>query len=118
MGLLALMIMSACASTEGRGALPARPDFAGFIAAIQRSPDSAGTTLRVESHADKIVRRHVVSLTRDTVLVRRTAGSQQRIDASDLQEKNWVRLWFSPPGRGEYPTEVVAVQIEVVDRID
>jgi hypothetical protein len=114
--LVVSMIMSACASPLGQAALPAQPDFVGFITTIERGPGPAEARLGVESHADKIVHRHVVTVARDTVLVRRENDAQRHIVVNELEERNWVRLWFVPPGRGEYPTDVTARQIEVVDR--
>jgi hypothetical protein len=109
--------MIVCASPEGQLPLPTEPDFVGFITSIDRGGAQDPTArLNVESHAGKIVRRHVVRLTRETVLLRRDAGVRRPIGVDDFELKSWVRLWFSDPGRREYPTNVTARQVEVVDR--
>jgi hypothetical protein len=115
--LLAPTMMVLCASPQGQGPLRDEPDFVGFITAIEAG-SGAGETgrLRVESHADKLVHRHLVKLTRDTVLLRREGSAQRRIEVRDVETRNWVRLWFSDSGRREYPNEVTARQVEVVDR--
>ena len=108
--------MIVCASPD-QFALPAEPDFVGFITSIDRGGAQDPTArLNVESHAGKIVRRHVVRLTRETVLLRRDGDVRRPIAIDDFAVKNWVRLWFSDPGRQQYPTNVTARQVEVVDR--
>jgi hypothetical protein len=115
--LLLPATMILCASPQGQGPLPAEPDFVGFVTAINREgPQDLMAQLGVESHAGKEVRRHVVRLTRDTVLIKRDGDSTRRIDVGDLEIRNWVRLWFADHGRREYPRDVTARQVEVVDR--
>ena len=48
--------------------------------------------------------------------LRRDGDVRRPIGVDDFELKNWVRLWFSDPGRQEYPTNVTARQVEVVDR--
>jgi hypothetical protein len=115
--LLLPAAMIVCASPEGQRPLPAEPDFVGFITAIDRGgAHDPSARLDVESHAGKIVRRHVVTLKRETVLLRRDGEARHPIGVGDLELKNWVRLWFVDPGRQEYPMSVTARQVEVVDR--
>ena len=110
--LPAAMIM--CAAPQGSGALPADPDFVGFITAIDR--EGPTHVIAVESHARKIVRRHLVRLTSETVLLRRDGDTTRPIGVDELDLRDWVRVWFSESGREEYPRDVTARQVEVVDR--
>jgi hypothetical protein len=115
--LLLPAAMIVCASPEGQRLLPTEPDFVGFITSIDRGgAQDPPARLNVESHAGKIVRRHVVRLTRETVLIRRDGDVRRPIGVEEFELKNWVRVWFSDPGRQEYPTNVTARQVEVVDR--
>lgn len=115
--LLLPAAMIVCASPEGQRPLPTEPDFVGFITSIDRGgAHDPSARLGVESHAGKIVRRHVVTLKPETVLLRRDGDVKHPIVVDDLQLKNWVRLWFLDPGRQEYPIGVTARQVEVVDR--
>ncbi|MGI9069685.1 MAG: hypothetical protein ACR2HX_25185 [Pyrinomonadaceae bacterium] len=119
-GLTAVLvgiIMTSC-GTVGLNSVPkSEPDFTGFITNIVKG-GTGGIVGRimVESHADKLVHRHVVKLTKETVILRREGEQDQAANIESVKLKDWVKLWFSEPGQDSYPDEVTAQKILIVDR--
>jgi hypothetical protein len=98
------------------GIMPGPPDFEGFITAIE--PAAGGTvlgTILVESHADKRVRRIIVTVTSDTAIVRRDGTETRRAGFDVLHLRNRVQLWFAGPVRGRFPQEGTAKQVLVAE---
>lgn len=113
---LAGMPVTSC-SVQSREELNSEPSFVGFVTAIDGSETGdALTRLTVESHADKLVRRHVVSLSKETVVLRREGGALRSVEISALKPKDWVQLWFAGSGNEPYPLEVSARRVVIIDR--
>ena len=92
------------------------PDFVGFVTEINRR--GAGEVvgrITVESHADKLVRRHLVTLTTSTLFFRQEGSARKSSDFSSLKEKDFVQLWFSGSNVKPYPPEVTARQLVIID---
>ena len=109
--VLAGIIMASCGS-ESRPP-NSEPDFSGFITGI----DLGGGRINVESHADKLVHRHVVTVTKETVILRRQGEKDRPETIDNLRVKDWVKLWFNESRRQPYPTEVTAQKILIVERL-
>lgn len=115
--VLAGIIMTSCGSV-GSSSPSSEPDFSGFITGIDRG--GSGSTIgriTVESHADKLVERHVVTVTKETSILRREGENNHPETIDKLKVKDWVKLWFSESQRQPYPTEVTAQKILVVDHL-
>ncbi len=116
-GMLAALAVNSCGSQRGKGSLETEPDFVGFVTMIDRS--GSGEVIghiAVESHAGKLVHRHLVTLTNRTLLLRREVQATRPVDIGALELKSWVQLWFAAPGKKPYPSEATARQVIIVDR--
>jgi hypothetical protein len=93
------------------------PDFVGFVTAIDRGGTGEVIgRITVESHADKLVDRHVVTLTKSAVLLRRNGNELSPVDLDGLKPKDWVQLWFLGSPTKPYPAELTAQRLVIVDR--
>lgn len=108
-----LCVMS-CASRGPGDTGPDEPDFTGFVTAVQQ--DGASGLVFVESHADKLVRRHVVSVTRETVIVRREGGNEQPATIGLVAVGKWLQVWFAKPVAQPPPRDVNARKIAIIPR--
>jgi len=96
-GLLAAAVIS-CLSSEEKKMLESKPDFVGFVTVVQ--PDDhpqPPTHLIVESHANKEVERHFVSIPRHAICLRREAEATRPLDPAAIKAKDWVEIWFAGP---------------------
>lgn len=96
--VVALLAGGACLFSEEKKMLESKPDFIGFVTAIQ--PDDrqlSRTNLIVESHANKEVERHFVSIPPQAICLRREAEATQPIQPSAIKPKDWVEIWFAGP---------------------
>lgn len=93
------------------------PDFVGFVTGIDRGGTGEVIgRITVESHADKLVERHFVTLTKSTVLLRRDGNALNPVDFDALKPKDWVQLWFLGSPKKPYPAELTAQRLVIVDR--
>lgn len=109
--------MTSCSSPEDKGTLNSEPDFVGFVTMIER--DGTGEVvghITVESHANKLVHRYVVTLTKQTALLRREGEALHPVDVDAFKLKDWVKLWFSGSRKEPSPLDVTARQVVIVDR--
>jgi hypothetical protein len=92
------------------------PDVTGFITKVEAAGrnDIVGR-ISVESHADKLVAKYVVTVTRDTSLFRESGKERQRITFNSLEAQQWVELWFSGPVMESYPMQATASQIVMIE---
>jgi len=109
---VALLLMVGCAS-------PAKPlttesDFNGFITGINviDNKDIVGS-IAAESHADKIVDKYVVTITKDTTIFRLVDGDYQEISFDDLETQQWLQIWFDGPVAESWPMQAKAMQIVI-----
>jgi hypothetical protein len=93
------------------------PDFVSFVTSIDRGgTGEVSARITVESHADKLVERHVVTITKNTVLLRRDGDTLKPTDLDALKPKDWVQLWFLGSPKKPYPSELTAQRLVIVDR--
>jgi len=117
-GLLAGIVMQCCSSPPNTERLDSEPDFVGFITAVEPAsgPGDAIGQVAVESHAGKMVRRHIVRVTKQTAIVRMEGETTRPLDFGSLRPKEWVKVWFSNPVKKPYPLQLTARQLMVTDR--
>lgn len=102
--------------TAAGAPLETAADFTGFITDIQPAtePDPVGR-VSVESHADKIVTKYVVSVNKNTFIFRQNAESISPGNFAALENRQWVKLWFSGPVLESFPMQATASQILILE---
>lgn len=91
-------------------------DFIGFITEIQPVQDRDVTgQISVESHADKIVTRYVITIKGDTLLFHQNGENLRKTTFNTLETKQWVKIWFSGPVMESWPMQATAQQVVVAD---
>jgi hypothetical protein len=102
---VALLSITACASAPEP--LQTEPDFLGFITGIEPGQ------ITVESHADKIVDRYVVTINDGTAIFEQEGENLRYVSAAAFETKQWVRIWFSGPVMESWPKQATARQIVI-----
>jgi len=116
-GIMAGMSVNSCASQQEGGKAGSEPSFVGFVTGIEQGGSGdIICRLTVESHADKRVHRHAVTITNTTIVLRSEGQNTRPVNIRELQLKDWVKLWFSGPAKKLYPVDVTARQLMIVDR--
>jgi hypothetical protein len=110
----AVLVGIAAAGTSECAA--AEPQFVGFVTSIEREPGARNAKVTAESHAHKMVRRVVLTVTAETVIVKREGDLEKTARLDSLAVKSWIKVWFSGPSRDSRPVEATAGRIEIVDR--
>lgn len=104
-----------CFSSEEKKMVESKPDFVGFVTAVQPGDQPLSPAyLTVESHANKEVERHFVSIPRNAICLRREAEATRPIDPSAIKPKDWVEIWFAGSKDSAGPQTVN--QLIVTDR--
>ena len=106
-GLLAIALLPVAACTSSPEPLETEPDFLCFITEIQPG------RITVESHADKIVDRYVVTINDETAIFKQEGENLRHVSASAFETKQWVRIWFSGPVIESWPKQATARQIVI-----
>jgi len=88
----------------------------GWVTAIEPADSGAEGRLVVESQTDKIVRRLVVTVTRDCAIHRREAGVTRSVGFPDVAVHDQARLWLKGPLPRSFPAQAVARSV-VVERV-
>ena len=94
--------------------LTTEPDFYGYITGINaiNNNDIIGS-IAVESHADKIVEKYVITITEDTALFRQDGEDYREISFDDLEAKQWLQIWFDGPVMESWPMQARALQVVI-----
>lgn len=111
------MAMNYDAVGNGNGLINTESQFVGFVTQIQ--PSSSMDVLgwiHVESHADKLVRRHIVTITSKTRLFLRKGDSYYPASFEVFQKKHWVKVWFAGPIKELYPKDTIGRQVIIINR--
>jgi hypothetical protein len=92
------------------------PDVTGFITSVEETGgnDIVGR-ISVESDADKLVAKYIVTVTRDTGLFRATGEERQSVTFNSLEDQQQVELWFAGPVMESYPMQATASQIVIIE---
>jgi len=112
--LMGLLVMTVgCASAPE--ALETEPDFTGFITEIH-TIDKTGTPgqILVESHADKLVDKYIVTIKEETLILEQDGDSRRQVAFEALETKQQVQVWFSGPVRESFPMQATAQQVVVI----
>jgi hypothetical protein len=91
------------------------PNFVGFITAVERGGTGEVVgRVAAESHANKEVTRHSVTITKQTVILRREGDTDRPVGLEALRERDRVKVWFTD-ARAPYPADVTARRLLIVD---
>lgn len=120
--IILLAAIIACLTLVPAGCSSVKPleteaDFTGFITDIQpgQSKDITGL-VSVESHADKIVTKYVITVKKDTAIFRQEDSNLKNADFKELEAKQWVKIWFSGPVLESWPMQATAKQIVITQQ--
>ncbi len=115
---LGIMLMSVTIScTQTAKPLETAPYFIGFITEIH--PVGEGTIkgqISVESHADKLVEKYIVTINNDTLIFLQDEANIRQESFQSLVVKQWIKIWFSGPILESYPMQGTAEQIIVSEK--
>ena len=106
------LVTTSCTSTVEP--LETEEDFLGFITEISplKAKDLVGQIL-VESHADKLVTKYLVTIRGDTMIFNQEGKNLRQVDFQALVEKQWVKIWFDGPIAESFPMKGTALQIVI-----
>jgi len=110
--LLVTYVIVGC--TSAPEVLESEPDFTGFITEIHpiRENGTPGEIL-VESHADKLVDKYMVTIKDETLIFEQKGEEQYQVTFKALGTKQQVQIWFSGPIRESFPMQGTAQQIVI-----
>jgi hypothetical protein len=100
-------LAAACGGPK-RDELGPQPDFVGWVTAIEPGDGKEGGRIVVESQADKIVRRLIVTVTGNTQMYRREAGTTRQVNFADVALQDQAQLWLAGPVPRSFPAQVTA----------
>ena len=106
-GLLAVALLPVVACMSSPEPIRTQPDCLGFITEIQSD------RIIVESHADKIVDRYVVTINNETAIFQQEGENLRHVSAAEFETKQWLRIWFSGPVMESWPKQATARQIVI-----
>ena len=107
-----VLALSGCASNTEP--IETESDFTGFITDIQagQAKDITGR-ISVESHADKIVSKYVITVNKDTAIFRQDGSNYNKAEFKELEARQWVKIWFTGPVLESWPMQATALQIVI-----
>jgi len=111
-GLVLILLAAIPGCSSSAQPLETEADFTGFITEIHPGDPAR---LSVESHADKIVDKYVVTITGDTDLFRQEGEGFAQVNFDAFENKQWVRIWFSGPVMESFPMQVAAGQVVIIE---
>ena len=109
-----MVAVGSCASNSKP--IETEADFIGFITEIHPSQDKDITgQISVESHADKIVTRYIITIKRETLIFQQDGDNIRKVAFAALETKQWVKIWFSGPVMESWPMQVTAQQVMIIE---
>ena len=108
------MVTLSCAS-NGKP-IEREADFTGFITEIHpgQNRDVIGL-ISVESHADKIVTKYIVTIKDETLIFKQDGDTLHETTFKALENKQWVKIWFSGPIMESWPMQATAGQVIIAE---
>lgn len=115
-GLLIVLVAVSlsCASTSKP--METEADLIGFITEIHPNGERGILgRISVESHADKIVSKYVITIANETLIFRQDGDDLRKAAFRTLENKQWVEIWFTGPVLESFPVEGTAGQVVIVE---
>jgi hypothetical protein len=69
----------------------------------------------VESHADKLIRKYMVTIKDETLIFKQDGGNRRQVDFKALETRQQVQIWFSGPILESFPVQGTAQQIVIIN---
>ena len=115
-GLLIGLMAVAVDCTSAPEALETEADLTGFITEIHiiGKRDTLGQIL-VESHADKLVDKYMVTIKDETLIFKQDGENRRRVAPTALETKQRVQIWFSGPIMESFPMQGTAQQVVITE---
>ncbi len=112
--VLSLVTGMAAGCTSAPEALETEPDFTGFITEIHLIGEKGtlGQVL-VESHADKLVDKYVVTIEDVTLIFEQNGEERRQVAFEALETQQQVQIWFSGPIMESFPMQGTAQQVVI-----
>lgn len=112
--LIGLMVVSVgCASTTKP--IETGEDFIGFITEIHPNGERGILgRISVESHADKIVNKYIITVKNETLIFQQDGDSLRKVSFKALENKQWVKIWFLGPIMESFPMQGTAEQVVII----
>ena len=114
--LIGVAAQSAACSGLQQDELSTQPHFVGWVTGIDPGEGQGNGQIIVESQADKIVHRLIVTVTSDTLIYRREAGATRQIKLADVTLQDQAQLLLAGPVPHSFPARVTARQV-IVEKI-
>ena len=114
--VITCLMITALSCTSSGKPIETEADFTGFITDIQpvQNKDIVGR-ISVESHADKLVTKYVITIKNETLLFQQDGDTLRETTFKALENKQWVEIWFSGPVMESWPMQVTAGQVVIMD---
>ena len=112
--LAACLVLALTGCASNTEPIETESDFTGFITDIQagQAKDITGR-ISVESHADKIVSKYVITVNKDTAIFRQDGSNYNKAEFKELEARQWVKIWFTGPVLESWPMQATALQIVI-----
>ena len=110
--LIVLMpVLASCGSAAVEEA-----DFTGFITEIHPIGEKGALgQILVESHADKLVDKYMVTIKDETLIFEQDGENRHRVAFEALETKQQVQVWFSGPIMESFPMQGTAQQVVIIE---
>ena len=99
--LFCIIILTGCIISNEKpshGYLQDGEDFIGFVTQIEKvGKKGVLGIMAIESHADKLVTKYSVTITSDTTIMELIDKSYLESNFETINQKDWVKVWFSDP---------------------
>ncbi len=96
--------------------LQTEADFTGFITEIH-PVGKEGTLgqILVESHADKLVDKYIVTITDETLILEQDGENHRQVDFRVLETTQKVQVWFTGPIMESFPMQGTAERVVITE---
>ena len=114
LGLLMGLAVVAVDCTPSPQALDTESYFTGWVTEIHPigEKDTLGQIL-VESHADKIVDKYMVTIKDETLIFKQDGEERRQVTFETLETTQQVQIWFSGPIMESFPMQGTAQQVVI-----
>jgi hypothetical protein len=91
-------------------------DLVGFITGVRPNGERGILgQISVESHADKIVSKYIITIRDETLIFRQAGNNLHRVAFKTLENKQWVKIWFAGPVMESFPVQGTAGQVVIIE---
>ena len=115
-GLLTVLMALSMDCASAPQPMETEADFIGFITEIHPNGERhIRGHISVESHADKIVSKYTITIKNETLIFRQDGNDLRQVAFHTLENKQWVKVWFTRPITESFPVQGTAGQIVIVE---